>query len=183
MAISRYSIFVAILVLLMPLCGCDSVSVGRSLKRMSNHTMIFPASLERIDGVANRHTDLSSRSTKLVVFVDSSVCSSCKLYDLGKYSELYSIVNQTSDFQVVIIIWPNQESSASIENNIMHRSLPLDVFLDREGHFLKYNPSIPHKDYRFHTFLLNIENRPVMVGDPTSSRKMNELFKEILSNH
>lgn len=178
MGISRCSIIGVLLVLLIPLSGCESISVGKRLKRMSDHPVVFPSSLKRIDGVNNLHQNLDSQLTRLVIYVDSSICSSCRLNDLGKYSELYGIVKQSSDFHVVIIIWPNQESSANIENNIKHRSLPFDVFLDREGQFLRENPSIPKKDYRFHTFLLNRENRPVMVGDPMASDRLMELFRK-----
>ena len=65
---------------------------------------------------------------------------------------------------------------------IQHQKHPFCVFIDKNGYFNKYNNKLSNLDSRYHSLLLDRNNRIVLVGDPTSSSTMWNLFKRTLDN-
>ncbi len=54
------------------------------------------------------------------------------------------------------------------------------VFLDTAGVFERSNPGLPANPV-FHTFLLDRENRVVLVGSPIGNAKMWDLYKSTIA--
>ncbi|MCR5463124.1 MAG: hypothetical protein K6F06_01105 [Bacteroidales bacterium] len=131
-----------------------------------------------VEGVQKVHDTLSDAKTRLVVYIDSSRCSICGLNKLNRFEEYAALSESNLDFRIVILICPDSETRSSVEMDIEHRRFPFDVFIDYEGAFPRLNPNLPRKDIRFHCFLLDKNNIPILVGDPTISRQIGILFKE-----
>lgn len=159
-------------------CGCDRFTVGIRMKRFLSNPVVFPDSFVRIDGTSESRSDLSMAKARLVVYIDSSSCSSCNLNRLARFSQYSALSRTDPEFEMIVILWPDSETRLMVENDIDHRNFPFDVFVDYEGSFSESNPNHPGRDARFNCFLLDRDNVPVMVGDPTSSRQIESLFKE-----
>ena len=55
----------------------------------------------------------------------------------------------------------------------------LPVHVDTAGIFIRENPHIP-REAVYHTFLLDKDNRVVLVGNPSRSEKIKEMFWQIV---
>lgn len=55
----------------------------------------------------------------------------------------------------------------------------LPVHVDTAGVFIRENPHIP-REAVYHTFLLDKDNRVVLVGNPSRSEKIKEMFWQIV---
>ena len=168
----------SILIILLLVTGCQEIRVGMRMKRFTSHKVVFPESLIKVQGRDSNDVDLSIDVPRLVVYVDSSDCSSCRLNNLMYYTDYASLSKVFPVFQFFVIIFPDSESEDNIIKNISHRSFPFDVFVDLEGAFSKKNPFLPQRDSRYHCFLLDWDQHPSMVGDPSSSRRLDVLFNK-----
>lgn len=158
--------------------SCDYVTVGGRYKRFLSQPVVFPASLIRVAGINDSNMARSEEIIRFVVYIDSLNCSSCEINRLSRFDEYASLAETNMDFQIVVVIWPDSEARGTIVKGIEHRRLPFDVYVDYEGQFSKSNQNLPRSDARFHAFLLNRDNLPIMVGDPTSSKQIKSLFME-----
>ena len=80
------------------------------------------------------------------------------------------------------IISINGSNTETISYRISRLQYPFTFFLDIENKFLEYNSFIP-KDKRFHTFLIDTNNRVVFIGDPTLDESLMALFLQSINNH
>ncbi|MBR5661579.1 MAG: hypothetical protein IKW99_08515 [Bacteroidales bacterium] len=159
--------------------GCSSSPDGKVMKKFMSNEIVFPSSLVRIEGRQEKHPDLTVPAVRLIIYVDSLQCSSCHLNRMPQYSKYASLGNLYPDFEVVGIIWPNAESSETIAADVAHRSFPFDIFIDEDGSFGAANPSMP-KNRDSHCFLLGTDFRPILVGDPASTKGKEMLLDKTL---
>ena len=148
------------------------------MKRFLSQPIVFPESLVRIDGTGESHSDLFVAKVRLVVYIGSSSCSSCNLNRLARFSQYAALSRTDPEFEMIVLLWPDSETRLMVENDIDHRNFPFDVFVDYDGSFSESNPNHPGRDVRFNCFLIDEKNVPVMVGDPTSGKHIESLFKE-----
>jgi len=153
------------LALALLIAGCSGSSEEKRNKRLFSKELVFPSSLEIVEGTQKDHQELSTSVPRLLVYIDSTECSSCRIDHLHMYSEYMSTY---PDLEIFVIIWPNAETEANVANDIAHRKLPFDVFIDRDGSFLDANPHIPRQGRNNHSFLLGSDGKPIIAGDPLS---------------
>lgn len=159
--------------------GCSTSPEGKLMKDFSSEEIVFPSSLERIEGRSGRHPDLTVPAVRFVVYVDSLQCSTCHLNRMPKYSQYASLETLYPDFQMVAIIWPNAETAGTMAADIEHRKFRFDVFIDRDGSFMKANPKMPAKrDY--HCFLVGRDGHPIIAGDPVDTKGKEMLLHNTL---
>ena len=129
----------------------------------------------------NDHYVLNGRDTiikqtndyKIVMYSDSLGCQECEL-KLGdwrlKIKEL-KLLGKAVDFIFII-----QSSDYSSFEHMASENLPDFPFIyDKEGKFFKQNKLF--SDKRYNTFLLDKDNRIILVGNPTNGDKIWELYK------
>lgn len=83
-------------------------------------------------------------------------------------------------FQVVFLFSPKPEDVKSIIEKISQLQPDYPVYIDVDGNI---NHEIIPSDVRFHTFLLDLDRHPYMVGNPLSSEKMMNVFRRAVSTH
>lgn len=110
---------------------------------------------------------------KIVIFADSLGCQPCNLR-LGELSlkvrELRHI-NEKAHFVVIV----QNSDYREFEHNVAHDMPGFPFIYDTEGLFLKAN-ELP-LDNRLHAFLLDKDNKIVLVGNPVGNDKLWELYK------
>ena len=77
--------------------------------------------------------------------------------------------------------FPGERGYRSLISELQFSEPPYPVYVDKENLFQTSNPSIPD-DSRYHTFLLDRNNRVVLVGNPLASNAMRSLFRKTLDN-
>jgi len=174
-------ILVTILLLTVFFCGCNRVEVGRDLKRMMSCPVVFSDIITINQGVVTQGLGEMKPLPKLVVFVDSTECSSCRIKDLYKYTNLYTSSGMYKTFSLVILFSPKKSTEASLRRYIENMSFTFPVSIDAGRSFLSDNPNIPRRK-EFHTFLTDKNNIPVFVGDPLLNDDMSALFYKTINN-
>ena len=107
-------------------------------------------------------------------------CSSCTINNLIEYHDIYKKIGGGTLFSPIIIFGLNNQYY-SITSNLQSHGIDFPVIIDKYNDFRSINPSIPD-DSRYHTFLLDRNNRVVLVGNPLSSDAMWSLFRKTLDN-
>lgn len=165
--------------LMLCLGSCSSHRIRRELEVFLSQEVCFSSSLTCASNGFRGTNPFSDSIPRLVIYVDSSQCSTCRVGHLSEYIPLQEKAVQSRQFMLVVILSP----PASDYDNIVHLldvyGYPFPIYMDKNHSLRKKNSFIPD-DVRFHAFLTDRSNHPVMVGDPVRSEKLRQLFEQTL---
>lgn len=176
-----------LLIITSSLCICltscnEKAKLKRAMSDFMESEIVIP---NEIECIYNRQVDKIKLDTlqqlKLIVYYDSLDCSSCRISHLMDIYPLYDMAD-TSNFSLLTIFSPKEEDLAEVRNHIVIQNLPIPIYIDADGSFSKLNKSIP-SDKRFHSFLIDDNNKPVFVGNPLTNSSLEEVLKTILEEH
>ena len=124
--------------------------------------------------------DLYSDNYKILLYVDSHGCTSCRL-NLSKWKE---IINESDTVflrppEFIFFFQPKQKDEKELQQIFRSNGFRYPVFIDKENEINKINkfPSKPE----YQCFLLDKDNKVVVVGDPSLNRGIWDLFKRIIT--
>lgn len=160
--------------------SCDWCSIARNYKRMTESPIRFPESIVSVpDGSLSIDSLQNDEIPKLVIWIDSTECSTCRIGGLSKYEGLYS-QSQDSGFEFIVLFSPlYSEYSWALHAASRHR-FPFPVYFDTFNEFGQIN-TIP-SGKRFHSFLIDSHGKVIFIGDPCTSPRLNTLFEEVLNS-
>lgn len=120
-------------------------------------------------------------SYRMVVYVDSSVCSPCTLDKMYVWNEsIKKARKQGNRLKYVFIVAPKpgqlEDAYLSIESN----GLDSPVYVDTAYAFRRANPHLP-EERMYHSFLLNAKDSVVIVGNPMENPKIDSLVNIIVN--
>lgn len=120
---------------------------------------------------------------KLVVYFDSTACQTCRVNTLYEWKEIINLEKMTSgQFELILIFSPSQSDISNLRRALMRSRFLHPVYFDLEHSMLEKNNFIGRNQI-FHTFLLDKNNRIVLVGDPVANyERMNTIFLETVKN-
>lgn len=121
-----------------------------------------------------------AKGMKLVVYYDSAACSSCGLKTMYLWDKLIEELESCGkDVSLCFVFAPLKKDMG--EFRLAMRTMPplVPVYVDTVGVFARENPHLP-REAMYHTFLLDEENRVVLVGDPSRNERIKELFWQIV---
>jgi len=125
-------------------------------------------------------TGFAEAPVKLVVWYDSLLCGSCEVVNISAWS---SIVTEADSllphFKIVYLFTPKRDDFRSVNIALKADKLDYPVFIDQRGGFVKQNPKLP-KNRRLHTFLLDRNNKVVMMGSPLHNPFLWDLYKKTI---
>ena len=165
------------------------VGVGcREKSQLSKEILLFQQSSvilpEQYDTMFNALTGKVSNNVntglKYVIYNDSLGCTSCavnKMYlwnDFIEYAKLYD-----SQLKYYFIYSPSKKDCKSVELILKASNFNYPIFLDTLNEFAKLNPHLP-KNRVLHTFLLDENNKVMLVGNPLYNKKIEEMFYKIV---
>ena len=122
----------------------------------------------------------------LVVNIDSTECTSCRISHLHQWYEWFGLAeDKNMHFSIIIVIQPKSDEVFNISNKLrrnsqIHKNIPL--YLDINGSFLKknFNFSIPPT---MQTMLLDKNDSIVYVGNPLINNNIKKDIISILHNN
>lgn len=120
---------------------------------------------------------LPESSHKVLVFVDSIGCTSCKL-QLHRWKELIQYTDSITQGTVPFLFFFQSDDKKEIGYLLKKDNLDLPICLDQSDRLngLNHFPA----DGRFQTFLLDKDNKVVVIGNPILNPNIRELYlKEI----
>ena len=137
--------------------------------------VIFPEKwASRIMGKDTLCGDMLQEKAKILVYVDSSGCSPCKM-ELAAWSLRLEEID-TMHSRPVLLFMIDTPNMREIDMGLRAQGFEYSVFYDLEHQMGLLNPNLTKT--RFNTFLLDKENRVVLVGSPANNDKLWELYKQ-----
>lgn len=160
-------------------CACIS---DRDLERdfafWQDNTVVFPFfSTWVINGMDTVPCTFNG-SLKILNYIDSSGCVACKA-QLPLWSDLINTINSFASNQVDFLFFINPKFLTDAQITIQHSSFCFPVCIDISDSLNKLNhfPS----DSRFHCFLLDENNKVILIGNPVQNPKIKELYLRTIS--
>ncbi|MCM1502618.1 MAG: hypothetical protein NC115_08155 [Bacteroidales bacterium] len=161
--------------------SCSDRQVANELRSFRNSEITTSMELEKVCGHEIMPCVLEECSARLVIYHDTSACSSCQINHLYDKIDLYEMADSLTTFDVMTVFSPREEEYDNVMKELMQVNFPYPVYVDTYGKFREANGCIP-ADARFHTFLIGRDGRPVFVGSPEASNDLWELFGKALKN-
>lgn len=119
----------------------------------------------------------SQNPYKIVVYVDSVGCTSCKLR-LSAWKKFMLQVDSLSSDSVQFLFFFFPKSKTEISNILVANRFKYPVCIDEQDSLNLLN-NIP-TEIMFQTFLLDKDNRVVAMGNPVHNPKIRELYLNII---
>ncbi len=169
----------AILVIIICICSCEDNSrrkIAKTIQNMQENVMVIPKDLIAIrNGEIIPFKDSASIRRRLIVYYDSTDCTSCNISHLHDFHPLFSADSSMASFQLLVIFSPKAKENKLTVENICYKAFPHTIYVDTLGSFAKLNPYLPASSL-YHTFLSDENGKLLLIGNPLSSAEMWELF-------
>ncbi|MDE6158924.1 MAG: hypothetical protein K2F69_02330 [Bacteroidaceae bacterium] len=111
---------------------------------------------------------------KLVIYIDSASCSPCFISHMYDYEETVAELDSVG-IRTVFIFEPQEEKEEDVKTLLDRQAYPFLSVVVRNGSFSSANPHLPSSPL-LHSFLLNKENKVIVVGNPARNDKVKELM-------
>lgn len=177
--IKRILFLLAILWTSVAISGCERWSIKNRILAFQRETVAFPSGMIKCDGIIKDYPSFDSNMPKLVIFIDSTQCTSCRINQISAYSSFAKESAKSQRYLLAIIIQPQKDEANQVIRQIERSRFPVPVYIDTANVFRNNNPYLG-RDARFHAFLTDSNNSPILIGDPTSNKKSFELFYKVL---
>ena len=178
----RFKYFYLIFFLLLLAFSCHdrraNPSAVAQAKKLYGKKIKLPAeylSIASGEGVFSIDTELS-KPLKIVTYLDKNSCSECALKIFNHWEELLKEVSGYS-FGFIPIVFPNDISALKDAMSALQIDFPL--FYDKDNKFLKIN-KLEKTLARNRTFLLDANNKIIVIGEPLASDELWRVYKNTL---
>ena len=149
------------------------------VRKLMASTVVMPEKVIRIAGEEVLPMPDSLREkAKLIIYVDSLECGSCRLTKIPAYERILPLA-ESYGVEVMIMMANRTYSGITLAQYLSDIDLGVPIYVDEESVFLSMNSAIP-ADTRLHSFLVNRQGTPVLIGDPVLSPGIAELFERML---
>lgn len=148
------------------------------IREWTNKKIIFPNSLNWVvfdrDTVCN---DLFSQKYKVLIYKDSSFCNECSLH-LSEWKSLQNDLNEENLKNVSFLFFINSINRQELYYILKSNNFSYPIIVDEHNEIDALN-NFPENP-KFQCFLLDEDNRIILVGDPTYNTNLWELYKKII---
>lgn len=122
-------------------------------------------------------SDIIDTPFKILVYTDSTGCTTCKL-NLYKWNALIEEVNQMMADKVSFHFYFQPKDKRELKLLLRRDNFKEIVYIDDGSKLNKLN-RFPKKE-NYQCFLLNKDNRVVLIGNPTTNPVIWELYKQTI---
>ena len=152
------------------LAKLQSIEIAVTLDKMQH----------QINGIDTLLANFTDSELKLVVYSDSSTCSSCAIQKMFLWN---SFIEDAEKYQgrlkFYFLFSPTENDLTTVNLALRTNMFDYPVFIDSAGTFAKENPHLP-KNPQLHSFLLDESNKVILVGNPLNNPKIEEMFYKIV---
>ena len=123
-------------------------------------------------------TDWKTSQFKILHYVDTAGCTSCRLrlYDWGRFMD--SMAVQYPEMTVLFVLSLKDYEEFEYIARVDHFNWPVIYDKERRLDSLNHFPANP----AFQTFLLDVDNKVLAIGDPVKNRAVRKLYNRILES-
>lgn len=156
--------------------GCKKARLRAQLKELMGSTIVLPEKISCVyDGEVFPMPESLRSKAKLIVYIDSSDCTGCRLSKLIQYSTFAESL-QAWNIPFFVLMAPQKGKKEEVTELILSYDYPFPVFLDDNMVYLDTNLQYAGMPSSLYTVLVDDDCRPVLIGDPLSSDAMYKLF-------
>ena len=150
----------------------------KKVSRFIGDTLFLPEISEVLykDSLYHEKLPLNKESKLKITTLIWGDCESC-IADLEGWGELFQLANSKQDIEILFYLYTSDFNffKKHIYDDKNFHQYPL--ILDKKLNYVDRN-DLPFNDKIYQTFLLDSNNKVILVGNPTQSDKLMELYKE-----
>lgn len=163
------------------ICGCNrDAALQSQLLSFKACKIAFPEKVLVVEnGCAAMREMPDYHPFSLVYFLGYKDCFECEIGHLHNLVPVFQKAEADKRFQPIVIFAPEAEEIEHTLRDLKHSVFPYPIYVSLNDEWAKAS-GIP-EDSRFHTFLLDENGHPLLVGDPFASTRMMKLFNKTLS--
>lgn len=170
-----YSVILSTICVLL-FCTCKGNTDKDIVEKTIGLTVSFPENVEvKVSGNDTVLPFPSSAKAKILIYIDSVGCSPCRM-NLPTLTHRINDLQKSGLTNVPFLIFAFSNNYPYLEKNIYLAKFDYPIYYDRTDELNKLN-HFP-KDPRFNAFLLDKENKIVLVGNPVENDVLWNLYKE-----
>jgi hypothetical protein len=174
----RILLLVMLCLLAVATTGCKKARLRAQLKELMGSTIVLP---EKISCVYNGEVfpmpDSLRDRPKLIVYIDSTECTTCRISRIEMYRPLYNIANETQRFSLLLLLANKDLSGIPLIQYLRDMEIDMILYVDNDNRFSELN-SVMCSDSRLHSVLVDETGKPQVVGDPSRSDRIMSLFSK-----
>ena len=174
----KYCLFI----LLAYLCSCQESPEEIALRLVNEWNgkeIKFPSrSVFTIQGKDTVEVEFGNADYKVVTYIDSVGCTSCKLL-LPRWKELVTEVDSLTDGKVPFLFYFHPKDMKELRYLTRRDGFTYPVCFDKEDELNRLN-QFP-TDMTFQTFLLDKDNKVIAIGNPVLSPQIKELYLDLVT--
>lgn len=175
---AKLSIIGTMICLLFLGCKSEKEQVRDKIEQMKSRPIEL--CLDKMECRRNPLNKLDKKYT-MVVYVDSTECSSCALSKLRFWNPLIAEAKKKQlDIDYVFILAPKKEDMEDVNVELEITDLQSSIYVDTAFAFKKNNKDLP-KENKYHSFLLNTEGKVILIGSPIANKKIMDIYKSTVN--
>lgn len=125
----------------------------------------------------SQHQVLNQGNVQVLVYIDSTVCSTCELNSLSTWkNEIFESDTIDKNIKIQFIFQSSHTKFSELCDRLKAYDIGHDMYIDSADVFRKDNPNLPTSKM-LHTFLLDENNVVLLCGNPQKNMKINNIFK------
>ena len=176
----RSVFFICLCVLALSLTGCEKARLRSQVKKLMGSTIVLPEKVICVEeGEIYPMPDSLRDRAKLIVYIDSTECTTCRITHLGRYLKLFDLARERGTFDVVLLLANTDLDGVPVVRYLSDLGIECPVYVDEENLFLGQNPSVPDEQ-RLRSFFVNDTGAPLCIGDPSVSDGLFQVFLKAL---
>jgi len=157
----------------------ETDKIARLVKEWEGKEILFPArSVFTVQGKDTVDFSLANADYKIVTYIDSVGCTSCKL-QLPRWKEFMAEVDSVVKTYVPFAFYFHPKDMKELRYITRRDDFTYPVCFDETDRFNALN-RFP-ANMTFQTFLLNKDNKVVALGNPVHNPKVKELYLKVLT--
>lgn len=167
-----YSLF--ILLVLLYSCNNEKKEANKMVKEWVGKEIKLPILTANLHGKDTLCPQLFKQNNKILIYIDSLQCIPCRLH----FFDWKLLIDEVKrDFpNTAFLIYINSSNINEIDILQKENRFYYPIFYDTENQLDKIN-NLP-KNEQFQTFLLDKNNRVVLIGNPVRNPQMWNLYKK-----
>lgn len=148
--------------------GSKRQDIVKLVEAWQGREVIFPAhSVFTVQGIDTTHVSMESDGYKVLVYVDSIGCTSCRL-QFAEWSGFINEVDSLVEAKVHFLFYLSPKSLSDARYVTRRDDFQHPICIDFKNEINRLN-NFPAAEM-FHTFLLDNDNRVKVIGSPYAMR-------------
>ena len=155
--------------------------IAKIVQEWQQKEVVFPSEMIFTKyGTDSIEYEIPPSAYKVLMYVDSIGCTSCKL-QLHKWKEFIAEVDSVTNGEVPILFFFHPKDLREISYLLKRDGIDIPVCIDREDKLNMMN-GFPSRQ-EFQTFLLDRDNKVVFIGNPINNIRVKEMYLKEISNN